>query len=135
MRLLLAKFCEYACKLENQRHSMVGIFDDIRVPGFPIDHPAFFLCLQFEFEPPEAGSIMKVEAILMDEDGKQMFRAELNGEVPPSQTVGVVKLFAQIGVPPIRFERAGDYRLDVVYNGLSAGEERVPVFAVSPPPA
>lgn len=131
MKLLLAKLCEYACKLENQRHSMLGIFDDIRVPSLPIDHPPFFICVQVEFDVAEAGADWRVEAILVDPDGKQLFRADLNGQVPePHGGVIPVKLFAQINVPQIRLTDAGDYRLDVLLNGRVAGEERVPVFVV-----
>ena len=63
MRVLLSKFCEYACKLENGRHNMIGLFDDVRVPGFPIDHPAFFLCVQFEFEANEFGRPMHMRTV------------------------------------------------------------------------
>jgi hypothetical protein len=133
MRVLLSKFCEYACKLENGRHNMIGIFDDVRVPSFPVDHPGFFLCVQLEFERTEAGRPMQIETLLMDEDGKQLFKAEMSGTIPQSQGVGAVKMFVQIGVPAMRFERAGDYRLDVLFNGQSVGEERLPVYAVQAP--
>ena len=135
MRVLLSKFCEYACKLENGRHNMIGIFDDVRVPSFPIDHPGFFLCIQFEFESNESGRPMQIETRLLDEDGKQLFKAEMNGNIPQSPGVGAVKMFVQIGVPPTRFEHGGDYRLDVLFNGTSVGEERLPVYAVQAPNA
>lgn len=131
MKLLLAKLCEYACKLENQRHSMLGIFDDIRVPSLPIDHPPFYICVQVEFDADEAGQALRIEAIFVDPDGKQIFRADLNGNAPEPQ-VGAhpIKLFAQINVPAVRLEVAGDYRLDVILNGRIVGEERVPVYIV-----
>ncbi len=55
MRVLLCKFCEYVCKLENGRHNLVGVFDDIRSPSFPIDHPAFFLTYQLVFDREDMG--------------------------------------------------------------------------------
>ncbi len=132
MRLLLAKLCEYATKLENQRHCMVGIFDDIRLPHLPIDHPAFFVCVQVEFDTDEAGTEWHMEAIFVDPDGRQQFRAELKGSVPPAESVPIpVKLFAIIGAPSIRLEKQGDYRLDVLVNQKVVGEERVPVFVVN----
>jgi hypothetical protein len=132
MRLLLAKLCEYACKLESQRHCMVGIFDDIRVHSLPIDHPPFFVCVQIEFDADEAGTDWKMETVFLNPDGKQLFRAELNGTVPLAQQNAIpVKLFAMIGAPAIRLEQAGDYRLDVTVNGRVIGEERIPVFTVS----
>lgn len=131
MKLLLAKLCEYACKLENQRHCMVGIFDDIRLPALPIDHPAFFICVQVEFDADEAGTEWNMEAIFLDPDGRQQFKAELRGQVPPvDQNAIPVKLFAIVGAPPFRIESGGDYRLDVLVNGRVIGEERVPVYVV-----
>ena len=82
MRLLLSKFCEYATQLQNGRHTMVGIFDNIVVPEFPVDHPPFFLCLQFEFDPNEGDQEMTVLAVLIDEDGKQMMDVTAQGKVP-----------------------------------------------------
>jgi len=132
MKLLLAKLCEYACKLENQRHSMIGIFDDIRLRSLPVDHPSFYVCVQIEFDADEAGTDWQLEAIFLDPDGRQHFRAELQGKVPPADDSAVpVKLFAVIGAPPIRLEKPGDYRLDVLVNGKVIGEERVPVFIVA----
>lgn len=131
MKLLLAKLCEYACKLENQRHCMVGIFDDIRLPHLPIDHPAFYICVQVEFDTDEAGMDWLLEAVFLDPDGRQQFRAELRGTVPPPDHMAIpVKLFAIIGAPPIRLEAPGDYRLDVLVNQKVIGEERIPVFVV-----
>jgi hypothetical protein len=133
MKLLLAKLCEYACKLENQRHCMVGIFDDIRVPKVPIDHPAFFVCVQVEFDSDEAGSDWKLEAVFVDPDARQQFRAELLGTVPLHQDSAVpIKLFAMIGAPPFRLLMTGDYRLDVLMDGKVIGEERIPVHLVGP---
>ena len=131
MKLLLAKLCEYACKLENQRHSMVGIFDDIRVPQIPIDHPSFFICVQVEFESDETGMDWKLESIFVDPDGRQQFRAELIGTVPAHNDSAVpIKLFAMIGAPPFKLMMTGDYRLDVLVNGKVIGEERIPVHLV-----
>ena len=131
MRLLLSKFCEYACKLENGRHSMVGIFDDIRVPEIPIDHPPFFLCLQLEYEAMETGRDLQLEAVFVDEDGAEIFRTSVEGPIPREPGPGTVKVFVQIGIQPFRFERAGTYRLDVFAENRKIGEERVPVLLVS----
>ena len=135
MKLLLAKLCEYASKLENQRHCMVGIFDDIRVPGRPIDHPAFFICVQIEFDADEAGTDWTLEAVFLNPDGHQLFRAHLVGQVPGQELDAIpVKLFAIIGAPPVRLEESGDYRLDVLVDGRVIGEERIPVFTVHAKP-
>jgi hypothetical protein len=110
---------------------MVGIFDDIRVPQIPIDHPAFYICVQVEFDPDEGGTDWKLEAIFVDPDGRQQFRAELKGTVSVRDDTAIpVKLFAMIGAPPFRIQMSGDYRLDVIVNGKVIGDERVPVHVV-----
>ncbi len=131
MRLLLSKFCEYACKLENGRHSMIGIFDDIRVPEVPIDHPPFFLCLQLEYEAMETGSDLRLEAVFVDEDGGELFRTSIEGPIPKERGPGTVKVFVQIAIAPMRFERAGTHRLDVFTDDRKIGEERLPILVVS----
>jgi hypothetical protein len=128
MRLLLSKFCEYATQQQNGRHSMMGIFDNIVVPTFPIDHPPFYLCIQIEFDPNEADADMRMLAVLIDEDGKEMMDVMASGRVPRDPNGGPTRLFIQFLMPPMRFEKPGDYRLDVLYNDQKVGEERLPVL-------
>jgi hypothetical protein len=128
VRLLLSKFCEYATQQHNGRHSMVGIFDNIVVPSFPVDHPPFFLCIQMEFDPIESDQDMTVLALLIDEDGRQLMDVTASGRVPRDPGGGPTRLFIQFLMPPMRFEKAGDYRLDVVFNETKVGEERLPVI-------
>lgn len=134
MRLLLSKFCEYATQLQNGRHTMVGIFDNIVVPKFPVDHPPFFLCIQMEFDPNEGNQDMTVVAVLIDEDGKQIMDVTASGKVPRDPRGGSTRLFIQFLMPPMRFEKPGDYRLDVLFNDQKVGEERLPVISTWPNP-
>lgn len=128
MRLLLSKFCEYATQLANGRHTMVGVFDNIVAQSFPLDHPPFFLCLQMEFDPNEADQDMRVVAVLIDEDGRQIMDVTAEGRVPRDPRGGSTRLFIQFFMPPMRFDGPGDYRLDVLFNDVKVGEERLPVL-------
>lgn len=128
MRLLLSKFCEYAVQQVNGRHSMIGMFDNIVTPTLPLDHPPFFLCIQLEFEPLESNKEINVLALLIDEDGKEIANVTASGSVPNNPVSGMTRIFIQFLMPPIRFDRAGEYRLDVMYNGKKVGEERLPVI-------
>jgi len=111
---------------------MVGIFDNIVVPKFPIDHPPFFLCIQMEFDPNEGDQDMTVVAVLIDEDGKQIMDVTASGKVPRDPRNGSTRLFIQFLMPPMRFEKPGDYRLDVLFNDQKVGEERLPVISTWP---
>ena len=107
VRVLLSKFCEYATQQRNGRHSMIGVFDNIVAPAFPLDHPPFFLCLQTEFEPTEAGQAMNVQAILIDADGKQVMDVTASGTVPGDSRGGATRIFIQFLLPLV-FHVLGD---------------------------
>jgi hypothetical protein len=128
MRLLLAKLCEYAAQQANGRHSMIGIFENIVAPYFPLDHPPFHLCLQFEFGPDEADDALDIRIVLIDPDGKTLLDIGAEGRVPRDTNGGPVLLFMHLGIPGLRFERVGDHRMDVLVNGLKVGEERIPAL-------
>lgn len=134
MRLLLCKLCEYSTQQQNGRHTMVGIFDNIVAPFFPIDHPAMFLCLQFEFEPSEAGEPMDVFIKLLDDDAKPLLDFTASGEVPRDALGAPTRLFMQFQIPGLRFEHPGDHIVEVSFNGLRVGEERLPVILAQTPP-
>ncbi len=128
MKLLLCKLCEYATTQQNGRHTMIGIFDNIVAPFFPIDHPPIHLCLQLEFEGDEGGNPMDLTTRFVDDDGKTLLDFNASGTVPVDQNGGGVRIFMQFQIPNIRFERPGNYRLDIYLNGNLIGEERVPVM-------
>lgn len=135
MNLLLCKFCEYSTQLHSGRHSMIGMFENIVLPFFPFEHPPCFLCIQFEFDPDEAETNLDVEAVLIDEDGRSLMNLAASGTVPRDTQGGPTRLFIQFVVPPIRFERPGMYRVDILANGSKMGEERLPVLKGPPMPA
>src|SRR5438045_4195423 len=93
MRVLLCKFCEYVCKLENGRHNLVGIFDDIRSNAFPVDHPPFFLAFQIEFEKEDMGGNLDIVTKFVDADNGEIFRSQLNGEVPSNPDLETLRVF------------------------------------------
>jgi hypothetical protein len=131
MRVLYSKFCEYACQLMNGRHSLIGIFDNVRAPEFPVDHPPFFICVEIEFEPLESGKDRTFRFALIDEDGKEILGFEgPPATVPKDPQYGPLKMQITVGVGGIRFEKAGVYRLDVSCDGEVIAEERLPVVQV-----
>ncbi len=135
MRVLYSKFCEYACQLMNGRHSMIGIFDNIRAASFPVDHPPFFICVEMEFDPVEGGRQHVFRFVLLDEDGKEVLG--FSGpptHVPRDPQYGPLKIQITVGVGGVRFEKAGQYRLDILCDGEKVAEERLPVVKVDQPP-
>ncbi len=130
MRLLLAKACEYATTQQSGRQTMIGMFENIASNEFPFEHPPLFFCLQMEFEPLDQGRPLQLQVILIDEDGKTIYEAKAGTEIPREEQLGVSRLYVQFMVPPIRFEKPGQYRFDISANGEKVGEERLPVLEI-----
>jgi hypothetical protein len=131
MKVLYSKFCEYATQQMNGRHSMIGIFDNIRVPGFPVDHPPFFICVEIEFDPGEAGKEHFFKFAIIDEDGKEKLAFEGPPTmVPRDPMYGPQKMQITVGVGGVRFEKPGVYRLDITCDEEKIAEERLPVIQV-----
>lgn len=109
---------------------MVGVFDDIRTPTMPIDHPPFFVCVQLEFEKNETGREHEMTIIMIDEDGKQNFRMDGRYNLPNEPGILRPRLFLMIQIAGVRIEAAGTYRLDVLVNGQIIGTEYMPVHHI-----
>ncbi|KAA0225424.1 MAG: hypothetical protein AKCLJLPJ_01794 [Fimbriimonadales bacterium] len=125
MRVLLLKFCDYACRVDGAKGSVIGMFDTIGGPEFPLTHPTFFITAEFEFEPYESGSTAEVKMILIDEDGKQLMGVEGEFVIPRSIEGRPVTLFEMFRIDGLTFPRPGHYRLDVIYNGEPIAEARL----------
>jgi hypothetical protein len=132
MRVLLCKFCEYVCKLENGRHNLVGIFDDIRTNVFPVDHPAFFLTFQLEFDREDMGAPLEIVAKFVAPDNSEILRSDLKGEVPTSNEIEHVRMFFFTPIQPLRLQKAGNYRIVVTNQGDIIHIENLPVYQVLP---
>jgi hypothetical protein len=131
MRVLYSKLCEYYCQLSSGRHTLIGIFDNIRVDSFPCHHPPFFICVELELEPPDQGQCITLSLVIIDEDGKEILRGEspVEIDVPRSPEGLPVRVhFAVYASKGIVFEKPGQYRLDVLCRDEKIGEERLPVI-------
>jgi len=133
MRVLLCKFCEYVCKLENGRHNLIGVFDDIRANAFPIDHPHFYLTYQLEFDSEDMGSKLEVVAKFVGPDNAELFRSDLKGEVPTNKERDHVRIFFFAPVQTVRLAIPGNYRMVISNLGDIIHIENLPVYQVNPP--
>ncbi len=133
MRVLLLKFCEYASKQENGRQTMVGMFDDIRLPQLPIDHPPFFLCCQLEFEKKETGIKHRLEFRLLDPAGEVGMQIEAPIELPKEEQDVEPRLFLVVGISGIRVQKAGTYLIQALADGDILASEPLPVRIIRSP--
>ncbi|HTQ10092.1 MAG TPA: hypothetical protein VMI31_08490 [Fimbriimonadaceae bacterium] len=135
MRVLLCKFCEYVCKLENGRHSLIGVFDDVRSSEYPVDHPSFYLAFELEFDQEEMGSKLDVVTKFVAPDNTELLRSELKGEVPKNPELDHLRIFFFAPVKGVRLTSAGNYRIVVTSTGDIVHIENLPVreVKVAPP--
>jgi len=134
MKVTLAKFCDYACHIEGGKGALVGMFDTIGGSQFPLVHPTFFMCVELEFEPAEAGKPAKVKLSLIDEDGKELMGVEGEFVVPPAAGYKPATMFQSFRIDGMSFPKPGHYRLDVICQGEPIGEARLYLVQAQPPP-
>ncbi len=125
MNVTLCKFCDYSTLVQGGKGAIIGMFDTIHSTTFPFTQGPFHLCVELEFEAIESGEASSVAMLLMDEDGKQMFRFEGEINVPRQPEGRPTRLFQDFLVENFSFPAAGTYRLDVVHNGKVVAEERL----------
>ncbi|MCH8275464.1 MAG: hypothetical protein IH851_11815 [Armatimonadetes bacterium] len=133
MKVLLCKFCDYACRVDGGKGSLIGMFDTIGGAKFPLRHPTFFVCVEFEFDSFEAGQQAEVRMVLIDEDGKDLMGVQGSFRVPKSPDGRPVTLFETFRVDGLTFPRPGRYRLDVLYNEEPVAEARLTLIEGPPP--
>lgn len=127
MRVTLCKFCDFACMLEGGKGAVIGIFDTIGSATFPMTHSAFHVCLEFEFDPTEAG-FCPVEVTLVDDDGHSLFRVNQEIPVAPPPVGRSTRVLQDFLIENLQFLRPGTYRLDVAVSGKIVAQERLYVL-------
>lgn len=110
MRIPMAVLADEANVSQEGKLNLLGIFDRIAAPEFPVVHPRMVFAFRLEAEYGDAGRTLPVRVHLEDEDGQKMFDAA--GEiatpmVPPGEFSTANQLFTMVGV---QFPRPGTYR-------------------------
>lgn len=94
-----------------------GGIDSIGGPAFPLVHPHMSLVMRFLVHPTELGRPHHLEVRLVDADGAELAKIEgdiqTSGSSVPGREVSVNMV---INMANTRFEKPGDYSLDIVMN-------------------
>jgi len=109
---------------------MLGLFDDVRVPQLPIDHPPFFLCCQMEFTKQETGIQHKLQFRLLDPNGEVGMSIEAPIEIPKEDANEEPRLFIVVGITGIRIQKQGTYLIQTLADGDILASEPLPVRVV-----
>jgi hypothetical protein len=93
--------------------NLMGIFDRIAAPEFPVVHPRLVFAFRVEAEFADSGRLFPVRVTMEDEDGTPLFEAAgemMAPHVPPGEFSTMNQLFGLVG---LQFPRAGMYRFVV----------------------
>jgi hypothetical protein len=128
----MAFLADEANVTQDGKLNVMGVFDRITAPQFPVVHPKMVFAFRVQAEFPDSGKPFPVRVRLMDEDGGTLFEA--SGEmtapvVAPGEFMTANQLFALVGV---QFERPGTYKFVVNIGDLTSHETP---FGVSQIPA
>jgi len=96
-----------------------GGIDQIAGATFPLVHPHMSLVMRFIVHPTELGRSHHLEVRMVDADGGELAKIEgdiaTTADAPPGREVNVNMV---INMGNTRFEKPGDYSIDVLMNNM-----------------
>ena len=133
MDVPLAVLADSAIASNDGKLSVIGIFNKINAPGFPVVHPQCTLVLQLRAAPGERGQQKRVLIRLMDEDSVLVdmaseFQVPDQFEDPHSPFV-INQILQMHG---LAFPRAGEYAFHVLINEEEKASVRFQVVRLQP---
>lgn len=122
MKIPMAFLADEANFSQDGKLNALGMFDRISASELPVVHPRMVFCFRVHAEAADAGRVLPVQVLLVDDDGAVLFEA--NGEitpppVPPGEFSTANQVFTLVGV---QLPRAGLYRFVVNIDGLPPHE-------------
>jgi hypothetical protein len=130
MQVRFALVADYAVISQENKLSILGIFDEINPPVLPFVMPQMFLCASLQGEASEAGREFTMEVLLWDSDGNQIIATERPFRFAPAVRGRTVHNEV-MGVAGLPFSRAGDYGFIIRVNGEE--RHRVTLHVNEPP--
>jgi hypothetical protein len=122
LKIPMALIADEANISQEGKLNILGGFDRIAAPGFPIIHPKMVFVFRIEAGYGDSGKSVPVRVRLVDEDGAVLFEAGgdiVAPEVPPGDFATAYQLFALAGV---RFAGPGMYKFVVSLGDLPQHE-------------
>ena len=119
MQLLLATLCDSAADYQGKL-CVLGAFDTLCAPQFPVVHPQCSLAVRLLFHPRDTGPHpMSIQ--LVDEYGKAVmpaFTPVVDVVFPPGAVPFVTRNLV-LNLQRLRFETPGVYRFEIQMDGES----------------
>ncbi|HMU61573.1 MAG TPA: hypothetical protein PKA66_07315 [Gemmatimonadales bacterium] len=134
MQVEVAVVADYANMAENGKLNVMGMFDRITAPRFPVRHAFMVLALRIRVEWEDRDKTHRIQITLEDADGKALGGGEgqvVVGPIPPGErsVLSQILPFANI-----EFPRAGEYRFRISWDGQPKAEVPLTLRLTTPGP-
>ena len=118
MKVLLALAADAANLSTTGKLNVLGAFNTVGGPEFPLRLPSMQIVLRFECMSGEFGEPKKVQVKLLAEDGQEL--GNLEAELLLGKDLGVPRLIFDhiLPIKNIDFPEPGSYAVAIVINGL-----------------
>lgn len=132
MQLLLATLCDSAADYQGKL-CVLGAFDTLCAPQFPVEHPQCSLAVRLLFKPEDGGHhqlaihLHDVELV----DVMPPFTSTLEVAFPPERIPFVTRNLV-LNFQRLRFERPGVYQFDITLDGAEVVSVPLRVTRVEP---
>jgi hypothetical protein len=127
MDLALAVLADNANVAAGDKLNVIGIFDTLGAPSFPIVHPTMALAMRFRFEYGDGPKTHKIKITLRDEDGKEYMRADGELKVPKVATGAFHHVNQIINLVNMGFSKQGIYAFHIEWDGKPVGRVNLAV--------
>ena len=117
MEIPLALLADYANTSQDGKLNVMGVFNRILTKEFPTVHPEMRLVFRLEAQPSERGRETTVEIKLLDADAKVVHHLKGRLAVPQESQQPTIEINQILRLTGVVFERAGDYRFDILVDG------------------
>ena len=118
MEVKFVFLADYANVTREGKLNVLGIFDVINTPKFPVMLPTFYLVVSYTAGAAEFGSDKDIEIVLCDEDGNRLFGAKQMLHVTRPDRSGTLFMTNQIaGIVGLPFKKPGDYQFSILVSG------------------
>jgi hypothetical protein len=125
MRVEILTLCDAATDSQNKL-SMLGAFDTITAPAFPVTHPHCAIALRLRFTRIEEGE-HAIRIHVVDEDGELIMPSldgRLSVELGPGNETASVNFI--LGIQELPLDRPGTYAVTLAVDGRE--EASVPLY-------
>lgn len=112
--------------------NLLGIFNLIYAQSFPAVHPNMHLVVSFSTTNAEAGRTKQVEIQFLGPDGNKIGSITGKFVVPKGEPGYPIQVNHIVPIPPLKFEKPGDYAFSIFVNEELKKEASLRVLPLKP---